>query len=82
MRNSAGLLTRAGNGNGEALCLLTSQGDGVAEQAKLDRISAERVAGKLYFDAFHQSEDHQALYVRMFGINVVDDVFPALFKRC
>jgi len=62
------------------LCLLATQGNRVAEQSKLDRITANRSTGKFHLGTLDQSQDHQSLYVRIGAGNIVYNVLVATLQ--
>lgn len=64
------------------LCVFLSQRNTAAKQPKLHGISTNRRTRVLDLGTLDQPENHQALHLRIVGIDRVDDALLASFQRC
>jgi len=80
MRISERLVTSRYRRNFEVLCMFLSQRNTAAKKPELHRIPTDRGAGVLHFGAFDQAKYHQALHLRIDGIDKMDDALLAALK--
>jgi hypothetical protein len=64
----------------EVTGMFLPQGNAAAEQAEFDRVAADGGTGMLYLGALDEAEDHEALNLRIRGIDCLDDAFLAAFE--